>query len=542
MTICEPQRMSLAAKAYVGLILALGSAAMARGYVLWNPHDFLRFSVYLLLAAVASGLKIRLPGVMGTMSVLFVFVLTGIVELGLSETLIIIAICVIVQSYWRAKHRPQPVQILFNGAVLFTAATAADCAYEWEVLSRLPHAAPLKLALLASVFFVTNTIPVAAVIALTESRRMTQVWRDFFSWTFPYYLVGAALVGICSAVNRVLSWEAWILILPIVYAIYRSYRLYLDRLERQTQKAEDEKRHANHVAQLLADTLTANDALRRANTDLEQFAYAASHDLQEPLRMIAIYSQLLERRHHASLGPDGKQLLDTITEGSKRINALVQDLLSYTRVDSLDGTTLVAVSPCEVLEEVTAGLRDRISTEDASITMGDLAAVAVHRTHVVQLLQNLLSNSLKYRSPDRSPRIHISSTVQAANNMLQFTVQDNGIGIDAAYHEKIFCVFKRLHSRNVPGTGIGLAICRRIVELYGGHIWVESIVDIGSAFHFTLPASAASVGPCLDSGTGAACPERMPAALAGEHVRSPHGNVTPTQAGSPTTTVAGLIA
>ncbi len=476
--------MTLAARAYIGVVVALGIAAGVRGFFLWNPDDLIRFFLYLALAVPASGLKVRLPGVLGTMSVLFVFLLAGIVELGLPETLVIAAVCTLVQSYWRPKHKPTWVQIVFSVALLFISSTAGDFAYN---LAWLADAPPFRLALMASVFFVTNTFPVAAVISLTENRRLQEVWTEFYSWTFPYYLLGAALVGTFGFANRTLSWQSWVLILPMVYAMYRSYHLYLDRLENHSRRAEEEKRHSEQVAELLTQTMAINEALRRANKNLEQFAYAASHDLQEPLRMISIYSELLERRHLATLGTDGQELLNIIRDGAHRINDLVRDLLSYTRVDGVESAAPAAIGPEEVLDEVQRALSDRIASVDAAVTRGELLPVQVHRTHLIQLLQNLLSNGLKYRSPERKPVIHISS-VAADVGMVEVLVRDNGIGIDPAHHERIFGVFKRLHSRKVPGTGIGLAICYKIVDYYGGKIWVESMPDAGSTFHLTLPA------------------------------------------------------
>jgi light-regulated signal transduction histidine kinase (bacteriophytochrome) len=232
--------------------------------------------------------------------------------------------------------------------------------------------------------------------------------------------------------------------------------------------------------------MAANAALRRANEDLEQFAYAASHDLQEPLRMIALYSELLRRRHQATLAQDGMQLLDTITEGAQRINDLVKDLLSYTKSASVDDAPFATTDPAEVLREVEKALEERITSLGACIAFEHVPWLKVHRTHLVQLLQNLLSNSLKYHSPDRQPRICITS-VPATSGMTELMVRDNGIGIDPAYHDRIFGVFKRLHSRRVPGTGIGLAICKKVVEHYGGRIWVESVPGQGSTFHLTLP-------------------------------------------------------
>jgi PAS domain S-box-containing protein len=233
--------------------------------------------------------------------------------------------------------------------------------------------------------------------------------------------------------------------------------------------------------------MRSNAALRRANEDLEQFAYAASHDLQEPLRMIAIFSELLERRHSNALSPDARHLLSTITEGAGRINELVKDLLSYTNAASLDAVTAPATDPNKVLDDVRKTLQDLIRSTNATVTSDKLPNLRVHRTHLVQILQNLVSNSLKYHTPGQPPLIHVTS-VSSADGMAELLVQDNGIGIEPEYHDRIFGVFKRLHSRRVPGTGIGLAICKKIVNYYGGAIRVESAPGAGSTFRFTLPS------------------------------------------------------
>ena len=236
------------------------------------------------------------------------------------------------------------------------------------------------------------------------------------------------------------------------------------------------------------DILTqSNQALRRANADLEQFAYAASHDLQEPLRVVTLFSQLLDRRHHDALPEDAQQLLATINDAARRINELVQDLLSYTKAASLDEIAPPLDSD-RVFAEAVNALQEPIANTRAIITSDDLPLLRVHRTHLFQLLQNLLSNSIKYSDPQRRPEIHVSIRPHEGN-LVDLQVQDNGIGIAAEYHERIFGVFKRLHTSNVPGTGIGLAICKKIAEHYGGSIWVESKEGDGSTFHVTLPAA-----------------------------------------------------
>jgi PAS domain S-box-containing protein len=234
------------------------------------------------------------------------------------------------------------------------------------------------------------------------------------------------------------------------------------------------------------ETLTqSNAALRRANADLEQFAYAASHDLQEPLRLIMLYSELLHRRHDQGLSDDARQLLATVTDAARRINELVRDLLSYTRTASLDVVTIIPVSANEVLKDVLGTLEDHIASAHAVVTSDNLPMVRMHRTHLVQLFQNLLSNSLKYSKPGHVPHLHV--TARQGDSTVELLVQDDGIGIPAEYRERIFGVFKRLHPQRVPGTGIGLAICKKIAEYYGGTIWVSDTEGGGSTFHFAVP-------------------------------------------------------
>ncbi len=226
--------------------------------------------------------------------------------------------------------------------------------------------------------------------------------------------------------------------------------------------------------------------LRRANTDLEQFAYSASHDLQEPLRTINIYSELISKRYADSLDDDAKKFIGYLRVAATRMEALVRDLLSYTLVTRMEKREDAADAQA-ALQVVLANLSGAIAEAGAKVTSGPLPAVAMHETHLQQLLQNLISNAIKYRSPDRPPVVHIQAERQ--NEYWTFAVTDNGIGVDKEYRETIFGLFKRLHTADeYSGTGIGLAICKRIVERYHGRIWVESEPGRGSTFRLALPA------------------------------------------------------
>ena len=229
--------------------------------------------------------------------------------------------------------------------------------------------------------------------------------------------------------------------------------------------------------------------LRRANQALEQFAFAASHDLQEPLRNITIFSQLFKQRCGANLSEDGNMFLGTIVEGARRASVLVSDLLKYAQIAGVDGEPAIDGDAEKVFEQVLKTLQQATRESDAKITHDTLPSVRIRDVHLEQLLQNLIGNALKYRTENEPPRVHISALQESGQ--WHFMVQDNGIGIGPEYREKIFGVFKRLHAtgERYSGTGIGLAICRRIVESYGGRIWVESEPGHGATFHFTVPIS-----------------------------------------------------
>ncbi len=229
----------------------------------------------------------------------------------------------------------------------------------------------------------------------------------------------------------------------------------------------------------------SNTALTRANEDLNQFAFAASHDLQEPLRMVTNYSQLLLKGFHGQLDGEAATCIEFITEGNKRMRALLADLLAYTQVARDDQEVTEPVNLNRVLETALRNCQAAIEESGARINSDNLPSVPGYESHLVQLFQNLISNSLKYRS-ERPPRIDV--TVEKQGSFWRIAIKDNGMGIAPEYHEQIFGVFKRLHGSAIPGTGIGLAICKRVIDRYGGQLWVQSDVDLGATFYFTLPA------------------------------------------------------
>jgi signal transduction histidine kinase/HAMP domain-containing protein len=286
----------------------------------------------------------------------------------------------------------------------------------------------------------------------------------------------------------------------------------------QRRRAEDElRRHRDHLEELVSERTAAlrqaNERLgrevgerrraeiqlrrtaadlQRSNRELEQFAYVASHDLREPLRMVASYVQLLEHRYRDKLDADATQFINFAVEGARRMQALIDDLLAYARIE----TRAKPPAPID-LNRIVAVVREnlQIATAEANATVAvdaQLPTVRGDDTQLTQLFQNLLGNALKFRRPDAPPKIAIHAERQKDDWL--FCVSDNGIGIDPQYHERIFVIFQRLHSREqYPGTGIGLALCKKIVERHGGRIWVQSALGQGATFYFTLPGQAEGV-------------------------------------------------
>lgn len=262
------------------------------------------------------------------------------------------------------------------------------------------------------------------------------------------------------------------------------------KAEQARTKVEEEVRllnsHLNELnAHLEERVLERTEELQRSNEELAQFAYVASHDLQEPLRTVSIYTQLLSKRYGSLLQDDAQLFMDFIRQGAQRMEQLIRDLLQFSQIESRDAEQFSLTSSEASLKEAVANLKTSIDESSAVILHDSLPNVKGDPIQLTRLFQNLVINAIKYRKPNQPPLVLVSACLNGRD--WQFSVKDNGIGIEPQYAEKVFGIFKRLHGRENPGTGIGLAICKKIVARHGGRIWVESQSGAGATFHFTLP-------------------------------------------------------
>ncbi|MFX1551583.1 MAG: ATP-binding protein [Promethearchaeota archaeon] len=240
---------------------------------------------------------------------------------------------------------------------------------------------------------------------------------------------------------------------------------------------------SEHISKREIEFNEIMEDLKRSNEDLQQFAYVASHDLQEPLRAIVSFSQLFEEKYKDKVDKNGAEFIHFVTDGAKKMNTLIKDLLSYSRITThAQPSKLTNLE--KILKEAIFNLQEAIKESSAVITHDKMPILKVDKTQFIQLFQNLLSNAIKFRRQE-PPKIHVG--VKQINDEWLFSVKDNGIGIESKFFDKLFNIFYRLHTKEeYPGTGIGLPICKKIVQRYGGKIWVESEFGKGSTFYFTI--------------------------------------------------------
>ncbi len=308
---------------------------------------------------------------------------------------------------------------------------------------------------------------------------LTHVLQIWNIWHSAYRLEGLVkgITGIASIITAILMFR----LVPKALALSSPSQLQREIGERR--KAEEQVRLLNTELERRVEERTAR--LTRSNEALQRFAYIASHDLQEPIRTVRSLNQLLARDYRGRLDERADRYLYFILDASDRMQTLVKDLLAYSNTLDQGARTTKTANPNEVLGHVRQDLAVAIQESSGRIEYGALPQVQIDSTHLEQIFSNLISNALKYRKPGTSARILI--TAETKGEECVFSVVDNGLGIEAKYFDQIFVAFRRLHGREYPGSGVGLTICKNLVEDYGGRIWVNSKPGEGARFSFALP-------------------------------------------------------
>ena len=458
--------MSPLAKLYIGGVIATGLIGLVSSVWLWQSSELGRFAAYFLAALFSSGIKINVPGIAGTMSVSFIFILLAACDLNWPETVIIACCSFGVQYLWRSQERVHVVKTLFNFGTAVTSATVAWALYRLPPWSRAGFEQPLLLALVSTAYFVVNTGTVAGVIALTENKRLLATWRASYAWCLPYYLFGASGVWLISIFDKLFGWQAGVLVLPMMYALYRLYQSHLERLD-------SERRQAEVKSQFLANM---------------------SHEIRTPINGVIGMSALLL---NTPLTEQQREYGHTIYTSASALLRIVNDILDFSKMEAGKlALNPAACSLADVASDAVRFVKPDADLKQLSVRMETDPAVprfiTVDAGRLRQVLLNLLSNAVKFTSRG-SVTLRIMAAADRAD-CVRFEISDTGIGIPRDHRARLFEPFSQVdssHSRQFGGTGLGLSISKRIVEIMGGDIGVDSECNHGSTFWFRVPVGVA---------------------------------------------------
>src|ERR1017187_4470892 len=379
------------AKIYIAAVLLLGAAsALGADWRLRNPWEFLCvFSV----AVLASGMKVRLPGIFGTLSVNYLFILLGITDMTSGEAIAIGCGSALVQCLWNAKTRVRPVQAAFSTMDVAIAVTGSYLFYHWPLVQKLNHGMPLALMVSSLLYFGMNTAGIAAVISLTEGKSLVSTWRECYFWSFPFYLLAASLVWIVRSVDARTQWLNVLVLFPVIYVIYYSYRIYMDNLE----AGQKEIKLASALHQR---TIEALEAAREANTLKTRFLASISHELRTPLNGIVGFAELL---HDGVLGPVNemqRECLGDMLSCSNHLRLLIGHVLDLAKIES--GKMEFACEPvslASLVREVIDSLQAIAKSKHIEVAFQpdeQVDAVLADPGRLKQVLYNYLSNALKF--------------------------------------------------------------------------------------------------------------------------------------------------
>ncbi|HYI96404.1 MAG TPA: ATP-binding protein [Bryobacteraceae bacterium] len=452
------------ANLYIAAVLCTGLMALLASLIRWELSDPLGALGYSIAALLSSRLKVSLPGVKGTLSVNFLVLLLAITQLTWSETLLMASSSFTLQYVWHSREKRQPLKMLFNLGNAAISITVGFALYHLPVLTQAGVQEPVKLVLVASAYFLVNTVIVAGVIGLTENRNMRQVWHESYYWSFPFYLSGASVVWLIIVLNRMFGWQAWVGVVPMMYAVYRAYKLYLERLEA-------DKRQAIVKAQFLANM---------------------SHEIRTPINGVIGMTALLTS---TPLSSEQREYTETIQKSANALLTIINDILDFSKMEA-DRMRLEAAAFCleaavqDAIEIVRADAARKQIELNIKIDASIPRCVSADAGRLRQVLLNFVSNAIKFTDKG-SVTVNVLPGRNAGR--ILFEIVDTGVGISEHGCTQLFQPFTQLDSsdsRRHGGTGLGLSISKRIVETMGGEVGVRSQLHAGSTFWFELP-----VGP-----------------------------------------------
>jgi len=472
---------------YVALVVVTGSFVIARSLWFWKSDHPWLYVGFLVMAVLSSALKVPLPGIKGTMSVGFIFVLLSLIQFSQSETMLLTLGASLVQCFWRPKQAVRRVEVLFTISSIATALAIAQMIYFLPASTGMTLGVPaLKLMLAAAVYFLLNTISIAIAIGLTSGKSIGQVWKECYLWSLPYYLLGASIIAAVQYFASRIGLQLPLLGTPIIYGIYRSFRLYVGRLE-------DEKRHAGELIAVHERTIAVLEVSKRkaeeAASVKSAFLANMSHEVRTPMNgIIGMIDLALDTEDPV----ERSGYLRTAHGCAHSLLRIINDILDLSKLESGKLTfERERFSVRDLIHEINRSLEPAATEKNLTIKAEIAAEVPVTVTgdagRLRQILVNLIGNAIKFTA-------HGGVTVRAdpiplREGQLRFSVSDTGIGIPADQQERIFQPFVQADdssTRRYGGTGLGLAIASQLVELMGGRIWLESEAGSGSNFCFTI--------------------------------------------------------
>ena len=472
---------------YVALVVVTGSFVIARSLWFWKSEHPWLYVGFLVMAVLSSALKVPLPGIKGTMSVGYIFVLLSLIQFSQSETMLLTLGASLVQCLWRPKQAVRVVEVLFTVSSIATALAIAQMIYFLPATTGMTTGVPaLKLMLAAAVYFLLNTISIAIAIGLTSGKFIGQVWKECYLWSLPYYLLGASIIAAIQYFAPRIGLQLPLLGTPIIYGIYRSFRLYVGRLE-------DEKRHARELIAVHERTIAVLEVSKRKAEEAARvksaFLANMSHEVRTPMNGII---GMIDLARDTQDPAERSDYLRTAHGCAHSLLRIINDVLDLSKLESGKLTfERDRFSVRDLIHEIIRSLEPAATEKNLAIK-SDIAAevpatVMGDAGRLRQILVNLIGNAIKFTA-------HGGVTVRAdllplRKGQLRFSVSDTGIGIPADQKARIFQPFVQADdssTRRYGGTGLGLAIASQLVDLMGGRIWLESEAGRGSTFCFTM--------------------------------------------------------